>query len=234
MKLKKPNTSRKKQVEDNFIFISKVAFKLLPFIKSAPEVDFMFENIDISITWDAHEEGSEGGLDKGTPIIKYSGVDAVFNYRTTYNNYKYEESNSITKMGAPPVEGSIMVPICCLVAHELAHVVIFHSEFKNNRPFSCDHGIEWLTLYLDLRKSLLNIFEFSFKNEIICKSLVNELPNEIRKDLYFNAERETHDGDVYGLTGAMELFIEESILNKNVSNILMFNQCKKKLSTTGF
>ena len=228
MKIFIPQASRRGQIEQTFLFISKVAFKLLPSINHSPLVSFGFDDIAISFTWDVNGEGSEGGIEKGVPMMKFSAFDATFNYRLSNNKYRYEESNQIEAMGAKPIEGSSIAPICCLVAHELAHVVIFHDELKNDTPFSVDHSEAWLNLYLELRKSLLSIFELSLYDDITCKDLVIGLPSKIREEIIFNAGRESHDGKIYGLTGAVEIFIEDSIQQNMVSNMLLMNQSRNK------
>ncbi|WP_028865318.1 hypothetical protein [Psychromonas aquimarina] len=96
------------------------------------------------------------------PHVSFNLFDVVAD-KLSNGSYYYIEEESISEMGCRSLKGGIYTPLCCVVAHELAHALIYHSEYfysecKQNIPFSEYHSKQWFDLYMALRTELLFLF----------------------------------------------------------------------------
>ncbi len=226
--------TQKEQLESSFLFITRIAYESLSKLSHSPSVTFDHAELVVNFSWDTVNNDSEGGVELGVPFITYSAFDSMLNYKIKVNTHKYTESKSIERRGAKPVTGSLLVPVCCLVAHELAHVVIFHSEVTHRSASSKDHGDEWLNLYLELRGAMLNAFERAGNNAADSEKIMAGLPINVKEKILGNVDRISLDGEVYGLSGAIEFFIEESMQENKIDDFIPMINATKMILHTGF
>lgn len=224
-----PTDHFRKQTEMDCSALCALAFRLS--IDSASPFfvpDDIAENYEKDVTWKDGLECSSGGIKNGQPYVQLS-LGGLFSNGNTNEGFNYSESELMEDKVPCLVKRPYIELLACLVAHEVAHAVVYYIE-STTKAFEVveAHGDIWQKMYRYLRTNLLIIVNYDLLlkqeqwGEVYTRSIsaLSSIEQELVTD--FSERTFVNDSgcdEEYGLCRGIELYLEHHWLERNFNQL---------------
>lgn len=210
--------NQRARIERDAKVITQVAFKLAV-IESNQEA-LLNSDIELSCRWSG-KRGSEA-IVHGEHAKLDLALHEAYGHPNRRDEYYYSESTQLARRVLPCGFLSERGVLCALIAHEMAHAVLFLSDSKyGTRP----HNRVWIELTAYLRSRLIGIFDFNvdtYHQLYIQGNDVVNLDWPLVKSYWHHHSRYSKEGLSFISFLSMLRGLVERLITKEQSNGLVF------------